>query len=676
MDLLFLFLNKNIMRIKLLRAVLGMTVLLFTMAPVSSASSCTLNSKLCSQECPLPPARLCMNECAGLPSYPTYEYEDCLTLCADEDLAATVVYNDCNDQCDADNAADLAIYNTCVEQETAAEAEAAEAATTEAAEAAATEAAEAAATEAAEAAATEAAEVTEEKPITSGIEGDVKIKKSDGSWVDVEDGFTLSEGDSIKTSNNSKVTITFKDGSTIQLGSNSKFSNLGENSKSKDFELSYGWIKAKFKKILLKRFTVRTPTAVHAVRGTEFILTHDLDTDLTELHLSDGAVEVTPTATNEMKEYSEGTKVIIDENGVKEVLTLSDSDWTDLVNEFDEEEGLVTVVPFPDVAANHVHIEGINYGQINEIFKGYPDGTFKPDNPVNRAEFTKIVVNAIYPDKATGSNCFPDVKTEWFAPFVCYAQSKNILGGYKDGTFQPINSINFSEGAKIIVNTFGIEVDTSDPVWFKPFVEELGVRRAIPTTITDFGQLMTRGEMAEIVYRLLENVTDKPSQTYSGLESGELYDPYELYENNDIGFKVKHNEDWQVEESEFYGVPIAYLMSPSGDEGDFQKIVSFLAEDLSAQPMTLEEYSDFSLTQLEQLFADYKRISYRSTSLGGKRAKKVIYTASNEGQVFKVMQVWTIIDQKAYVLTYNVLENTFADFEKDVDDLVDSFEFL
>jgi hypothetical protein len=42
----------------------------------------------------------------------------------------------------------------------------------------------------------------------------------------------------------------------------------------------------------------------------------------------------------------------------------------------------------------HIYEEGINYTQENGIVQGYNDGTFKPDNTINRAEFTKIIVEA------------------------------------------------------------------------------------------------------------------------------------------------------------------------------------------------------------------------------------------------------------------------------------------
>jgi len=51
---------------------------------------------------------------------------------------------------------------------------------------------------------------------------------------------------------------------------------------------------------------------------------------------------------------------------------------------------------FSDVPSDYLYYDGITYVQSAGIATGYPNGTFKPENPVNRAEFTKIVINSQY----------------------------------------------------------------------------------------------------------------------------------------------------------------------------------------------------------------------------------------------------------------------------------------
>lgn len=196
--------------------------------------------------------------------------------------------------------------------------------------------------------------------------------------------------------------------------------------------------------------------------------------------------------------------------------------------------------PFSDVAANHPNAQAIAYLKANGIVQGYADGTFKPDATINRAEFVKIITeskkevyllqNGQQPDWL--SHCFDSASTKpysditpsmWFGKYVCAASEVGTIAGYPDGTFRPANLINFAEAAKIVSNAYGVgtlavDAPLQDP-WYKPYVTALADSHAIPTSITSFDQRITRGEMAEMIYRLKANVTNEPSQTYENLSS-------------------------------------------------------------------------------------------------------------------------------------------------------------
>lgn len=174
------------------------------------------------------------------------------------------------------------------------------------------------------------------------------------------------------------------------------------------------------------------------------------------------------------------------------------------------------VAAFSDVPSSHPNFDAINYVQEQGIVQGYPDGTFRPDSLINRAEFVKIIIEAVLAGQASGSNCFPDAKAEWFAKYVCFARLKKFIDGYPDGTFKPANNVNFVESAKILTNVFGYNIQPGTP-WYKPYVEQLAELKAIPTSITSFEQKVTRGEMAEMVYRLKAKITNKASKTYEEL---------------------------------------------------------------------------------------------------------------------------------------------------------------
>lgn len=171
---------------------------------------------------------------------------------------------------------------------------------------------------------------------------------------------------------------------------------------------------------------------------------------------------------------------------------------------------------FSDVEAEHANAEAITYVQGEGIVSGYPDGTFKPFAAINRAEFTKIVIGAIFND-IEGGNCFPDVADQWFAPYVCRAKAEGIIGGYPDGTFGPEKPVSFAEAAKIIAGAMGLDATGATTVWYEQFVRALAAKNAIPTSIRAFDAQVTRGQMAEMIFRLHAKRTDKVSETYEEL---------------------------------------------------------------------------------------------------------------------------------------------------------------
>jgi len=173
---------------------------------------------------------------------------------------------------------------------------------------------------------------------------------------------------------------------------------------------------------------------------------------------------------------------------------------------------------FSDVQSTNINKDAIEFFKSTNVIQGYSDGTYKPENRINRAEFIKIIV-ASQVKNPTGSNCFKDVKDEWFAKYVCTAKSLGYIQGYSDGTFKPGEYINFAEASKIITKALSVTPDTTgtNNEWFAGFVNALAEKNAIPTTIQFFDKDVSRGEMAEVMWRVKEKVTDKVSQDYESI---------------------------------------------------------------------------------------------------------------------------------------------------------------
>lgn len=178
---------------------------------------------------------------------------------------------------------------------------------------------------------------------------------------------------------------------------------------------------------------------------------------------------------------------------------------------------------FSDVSISDPHQTAIGYMQETGIISGYPDGTFRPDQTINRAEFTKIVTGMLY-TKNTIDSCstahFSDsTQGAWYEPYVCTAQKEQLVNGYPDGSFRPDASINFAEAAKILVRGLHLPHVSDNGPWYQEYIKELADQKAIPTSISAIDQILKRGEFAEMAYRVRAGITDQPSRGYNDLTS-------------------------------------------------------------------------------------------------------------------------------------------------------------
>ena len=223
---------------------------------------------------------------------------------------------------------------------------------------------------------------------------------------------------------------------------------------------------------------------------------------------------------------------------------------------------------FLDVGASNPYYEAISYVKNEEIVSGYEDTTYKPENSINRAEFTKIIMGAVFDiDEIEGcisETEFQDVADEeWYAQYVCKASNEGIIQGYEDGTFKPGDNINFVEAAKIIVKAFDYETLERE-VWYEPFVEVLYQKKAIPTAIDAFDKEITRGEMAEMIFRLREEIVHKE---YTIFTDGELW---KTYVNSADGYSIQYAPEFSVQRR----FNLAnYDIRKEENDGDIKKII-------------------------------------------------------------------------------------------------------
>jgi hypothetical protein len=87
------------------------------------------------------------------------------------------------------------------------------------------------------------------------------------------------------------------------------------------------------------------------------------------------------------------------------------------------------------------------------IISGYSDGTFKPDAFITRAELCTMAIKALNID-GDSKVMFKDTKKHWAKDYISKAYYKGIIKGYPDGSFKPDNYITREELASIISNIY------------------------------------------------------------------------------------------------------------------------------------------------------------------------------------------------------------------------------
>jgi uncharacterized secreted protein with C-terminal beta-propeller domain len=207
----------------------------------------------------------------------------------------------------------------------------------------------------------------------------------------------------------------------------------------------------------------------------------------------------------------------------------------------------IPALAFSDVSTSVQYSTAIHALQKDGVLEGYSDGTFKANNHINRAEFLKIILEERGTTIADATaNCFPDVHSEWFAKYICAAKNEGIVSGYPDGKFYPEKNVSFVEAGKILALAYKQSVDQYSPDWYEPYARALESSKAIPPSISKLDDPITRGEMAEMMWRLSENKTDQASKGYLNVK----YPSLSLNMSNDKVQIAKSCTDLQAFASE------------------------------------------------------------------------------------------------------------------------------
>lgn len=230
---------------------------------------------------------------------------------------------------------------------------------------------------------------------------------------------------------------------------------------------------------------------------------------------------------------------------------------------------------FYDVTMDNPHYYAITYLRDKGVISGYPDGSFKPDQVVNRAEALKIILGGygIAPQPALDSGANADYMDitdwkAWYYPYVNRASNESIVSGYPDSTFKPENTVNLVEALKMVINAEEVArllkeeaasgqsftgargelhplvldqvsvdanpyADAFKDQWYAKYVEYAKIRGLIDADASNKvypAQGLTRGKLAEAIFRVMY-IAEKNMEKYP-VEGAVLFHKDFSYESN------------------------------------------------------------------------------------------------------------------------------------------------
>lgn len=154
-----------------------------------------------------------------------------------------------------------------------------------------------------------------------------------------------------------------------------------------------------------------------------------------------------------------------------------------------------------------------------QIIGGFPDNTFKPNHPITRAQFAAIAVRAFNLPMG-GSGAFVDVPNNyWAAAAIRAVSNASLVTGFPDGTFRPEERITRAQALVVLTKALGNRT-TPNPAALERYVD----RQAVPewaldsmaraanagiivnfpnANLIDPNRVATRGEVTALIYQTL-----------------------------------------------------------------------------------------------------------------------------------------------------------------------------
>lgn len=189
---------------------------------------------------------------------------------------------------------------------------------------------------------------------------------------------------------------------------------------------------------------------------------------------------------------------------------------------------------YPDLPPNHWAYEAVTFLTDKKVVVGYPDGLYRPDQKVTRAEFATMVIKALglYTKDVPQLFNYKDTEGHWANRNIQVASYYGLVKGYPGGVFHPNDNVTRIEALSVVLSALSPEnIDSEQAKHFVSIYKDysdipdwalitsgqaqmLGLVYNTPGHETTLEPLRpaTRGELARFVFNMAEAVKRIPSE--------------------------------------------------------------------------------------------------------------------------------------------------------------------
>lgn len=175
-------------------------------------------------------------------------------------------------------------------------------------------------------------------------------------------------------------------------------------------------------------------------------------------------------------------------------------------------QSLMATTSFKDISTSDPCYDAVVKLTEEGIIMGYPDGTFRPDKPITRAELIALINRTFHYSASSGSQNFKDVSSaDWFYKDVLKANAVGYVNGYPDGTFGPQRNVTKEETCAFISRLVSLptrHLDSIMPIrdavsgWAEGNVEKIVWNGILPLDANGYFYATTNATRGEVCMAL------------------------------------------------------------------------------------------------------------------------------------------------------------------------------